>query len=245
MILFFNISFAEINPEKALSDSAKISYDKGDYSSAKTFYNQLEKLYPKNFEICYNLGNINYRLGNRGWAVYYYEKALLIKPGDKDAIHNLSLLNIQLTDKFDAIPQFNLFPFFNSLNSVLSYNFLAISSVIVLILLAFIFFKYKQKKIRLSFFNSWFLILLSVFLFIWSYLQHIYIKNHKEAVIIVFETKVMSEPNPNSNLIYKLHEGTKLKVLESNSSWLKVQMPDKNQAWIVKSDLAILNMNID
>jgi len=47
---------------------------------------------------------------------------------------------------------------------------------------------------------------------------------------------VRSEPNLRSNELFLLHEGTKLKVLETFQDWIKLELSNGAQGWITKNE---------
>lgn len=52
------------------------------------------------------------------------------------------------------------------------------------------------------------------------------------------ETSVKSSPtSDNSTDLFRLHEGTKVKVLESMGSWTNISIADGRQGWIKTSDI--------
>ncbi len=74
--------------EAALSTGDR-QYDAQDYSAALTAYREVLKLGYVSPELLLNLGNAAYRIGEPGWAAYYYEQALRRSPSDPDIRSNL------------------------------------------------------------------------------------------------------------------------------------------------------------
>lgn len=62
-------------------------------------------------------------------------------------------------------------------------------------------------------------------------------ENNIEAVIFSSEADVKSAPTNSSDLYFELHEGTKVKVLESLDTWRKIKIADGKMGWIDASHL--------
>ncbi len=218
-------------------DSAKTFYDKGQFAEAQKIYENMLQKQPKNFELYYNLGNCYFKTGNTGLAILSYEKALQIKANDEDTKHNLVFLQTQLVDKFDAVPSADLSTLFQKINALINYNLIGIIGLLLLILSGILIFLKKRKQQKVNFSESWLLMLLSAFLFLWAFVQQKNIEPNKNAIILAYESKIVSAPNNNAVLIFKLHEGTKLKIIESQAEWLNIKAPDGTVGWIKKEDI--------
>ena len=64
-------------------------------------------------------------------------------------------------------------------------------------------------------------------------------EQQQEAGIIMEPTVILkSEPSENSTNLFILHEGLKLRILETDNDWLYVSMPDGNLGWVRKATVA-------
>ena len=236
-IVTFVFIFSSSSSANKSLDSAKTFYDKGNYSEALKIYEKQSVFFPTNLELNYNLGNCYFKIGNKGLAILHYEKALVIDPENEDVLFNLQLAQTQLTDKFDAIPVLNLNTFFTKINKVISYNFLGILSIIMLLIAcAFVFFA-KRKKIKTRFNQTWLLLIFALGSFLWAYLQKQQLQYEPHAIVMSYECSIVSAPTENAVLIFKLHEGTKLKILSKTSDWANVKAPDGTIGWVKKEDI--------
>ncbi len=84
-------------------------YKNNQYQLAIDEYNKIISQGYEGASLYYNLGNAHYRLGNVGFAILYYEKALKLSPSDEDAKHNLAIAKLNIKDKVDELPQFFIF----------------------------------------------------------------------------------------------------------------------------------------
>ena len=67
-------------------------YDKGDFKNARDAYETLVKAGNWSANLFFNLGNADYRLGDKGAAFLAYERALTLDPSHPEARSNLLLL---------------------------------------------------------------------------------------------------------------------------------------------------------
>jgi tetratricopeptide (TPR) repeat protein len=70
-------------------------YDQGKFAEAKQIYESIARAGNLSANLFYNLGNTEFRLGDKARAVIDYERALLIEPGHPEAHANLALVRSQ------------------------------------------------------------------------------------------------------------------------------------------------------
>lgn len=83
-------------------DKALESYEKGDFNQALTLYKKEDK----SGELYYNLGNTYYQLGQYPWAIFYYYRALSLRPGDIRIENNLKVTQEKLEIPLDIPSSF-------------------------------------------------------------------------------------------------------------------------------------------
>ncbi len=89
-----------------LFKSAGEAYEKGSYDRAVAEYEKLIADGIAGPSLYYNLGNAYFRLGRRGEAILWYERARRLDPRDKDILHNLDLARSQLQDEEATFGEF-------------------------------------------------------------------------------------------------------------------------------------------
>jgi SH3-like domain-containing protein len=75
---------------------------------------------------------------------------------------------------------------------------------------------------------------------IFAFQQQEYHNNSQFAIIFSEEAIVRNEPTLRSNEILRLHEGTKVKILETFQNWIKFELANEIQGWTDKSDVKFL-----
>jgi uncharacterized protein YgiM (DUF1202 family) len=67
-------------------------------------------------------------------------------------------------------------------------------------------------------------------------------ENNKQAfaVVLVKETSVRSEPLEKSFVKFRLHEGSKIRVLEVDNEFALIKLSNGNEGWIKTKDLGFI-----
>ena len=65
-------------------------------------------------------------------------------------------------------------------------------------------------------------------------------KNDKPAIVFAKESQIKSEPNLRSSEAFKLHEGTKVQILDTVNNWKRIRLADGKTGWIVSEDIKAL-----
>jgi len=239
-ICFFSLSAQN----KDLFQEANTAYNEGNYSEAINNYERILENGETSAELYYNLANSHYKLSQIAPSVYYYEKALQLDPGDSDVKNNLEFAQRMLIDEIEEVPKTGLSKIINKLISVLSFNGWAWTAVIGSSLFAAFFLLYyfsnSSRQKRLFFTTSILGLIIMVSALIFAFQQQEYQKNSRFAIIFSEEAIIRNEPTLRSNEILTLHEGTKVKILETFQNWIKFELANEIQGWMDKSDVRFL-----
>ena len=65
-----------------------------------------------------------------------------------------------------------------------------------------------------------------------TFKEYSFAQNNLEAIVFAVETKVKNAPSLNGETVFTLHEGTKVKVLDTIDNWKKVKIDDGKIGWI-------------
>ena len=67
--------------------------------------------------------------------------------------------------------------------------------------------------------------------------------NENPAIVFAEESEVRTDPNLRSDTAFKLHEGTKVEILEEfEQDWFKVRLADGKTGWMPSEDVKLLNI---
>lgn len=243
LLLSAFVSLAQQSKE-VLFDKANSAYNQGEYQTAIEDYLKISESGKHSAELYYNLGNAYYKLNQIAPSIYYYEKALVLKPNDPDIKNNLQFARNMTIDAIDVMPQTGIDRLISTVFGVFSHTAWAIISILfmvlfVLVFLLYYFADYHRKK-RLYFVLSFCLLLIALGAVGAAYEQFNLQNNKTLAIIFAKETAVTAEPNMGSAEIFQLHEGTKVNVLDTMGGWKKIRLADGKTGWLPEGELKVI-----
>ena len=222
-------------------------YKQEKFQEAIKLYSQIEEeLGLISSELYYNLGNCYYKLNKIAPSIYNYEKALLIDPLNEDAQNNLVFARRSTIDNIEELPKSVLQKLDEIFIKKLSYNQWAIVCVVSSILgtLLFLLFYFSSTPLRKRIFfvtsmSSFFFLVISLAT---VYKEYDYAKNHIEAIVFSEETDIKNAPTTSGDIIFTLHEGTKVYVLDTVDNWKKIRLADGKIGWIQANEIKVLSL---
>ncbi|MEI0580360.1 tetratricopeptide repeat protein [Brachyspira pilosicoli] len=214
MFLLFgcNFLFAQNDLENInnIFKDANDLYNQGRYIEANNLYLNLISSNVVSKDLYYNLASSYYEINSNGYAVLWYERALNIKPFDKEIKNNIN----KITERKDY-DSFYIIGFYMSL-------------VLFVFFSAFLFVLFIKKK------NINFLLLISsIILLIFSIYLYNTIKS--DYIIIIRNTNIYSGSSVKSEIVSSVYEGEKFRVVKESSNWYYVKGISKG--WVSKEDL--------
>ncbi|MGB8706159.1 MAG: tetratricopeptide repeat protein [Gillisia sp.] len=239
LILFFCVPVLAQND--SLFNKANNAYNQGDYKSAIEDYTQILKNGETSAALYYNLANANYKTNHIAQSVYYYEKALQLKPGDADIQNNLAFAQNMVIDDIKSVPESGVSKMFNNIIGVWGYNGWAWSAIICCFIFGIVFLLYyfsivpRQKRIFFS--VSILALVLAIFSTVFAFHQKSTIDNNLYAIVFSKEVPVRSEPNARSDEAFTLHEGTKVEVTSSFQGWTEIKLANGSEGWVQASQI--------
>lgn len=226
---------------KVWFDEANASYNEGNYEQALAQYNQIVDAGMESAALYYNMGNTYYKMKDYPHAILYYEKSLKLDPGNEDVRTNLEIANKAVVDKIEPLPQSFIARWWNGLKSLLSVDGWAWVSVVAFVLTLvslFAFLMSRRMGVRkLGFFLGLLFVVafaLSLFFAIHNYRDA---RHQDEAIVMTPTVMVKSSPSVSSVDLFVLHEGTKVKILDSNEEWNKIKIANGSVGWIQTKDV--------
>ena len=234
LILVFLISF-NLYGNDSLFVSANSDYANQEYNAAIKKYNLILSSKLESPELYYNLANSFFKINEIHQAIYYYEKALKIKPDFDDAKENLEICNLQLIDKIEEIPELMITSLYNNIINFLSLkNWIYLTLIFIwvsLIIFSYNSFVKKNKKSVL------YLVIFSFFLFFITTKKYNQNINVKEAIIYSSVINVMSAPSEQSTNLFSLHIGTKVRIEDQIENWVNIRIANGKKGWVLIENL--------
>lgn len=222
-------------------EQANDAYNEGLYDQALTGYNTIEAEGLESAALYYNMGNTYYKMKDYPHAILYYEKALKLDPSDEDIRVNLEIANLAVVDKINPIPQSFLVRWWNNLRSCFPADGWAWLSVVLFALLLvclFVFLMSRRTGFRkLGFFVGLVTLLCLVFSVVFAVESQRVLSHHDQAIVMTPTVTAKSSPSEQSVDLFVLHEGTKVRVLDSARDWNKIRIADGSVGWLPASDM--------
>ncbi len=248
--LLFEVTWVKAQNHSPFSNPAALFYqagnfyEKGDYQTAAQLYNTLIQKGYESGPLYFNLANTYYKLGRKGEAILFYEKAKQLMPGDADLRSNLEFA-LRSVDEGHPGWQREFYQSLVSLSSlenlmIFSSSLFFIAALFLSLILLFPMGFQDQPSGKLK---SWCLATLigigTLFLFSLSLtiitgLDH----QNPKAVAVRSGGEVKFEPNLQSTTYYQLHEGSRVRILEEKQGWKLIQRRDGKLGWIENKFLA-------
>lgn len=234
-------SYAQTEELTSVFDDANRLYLEQKYDAAVARYESIVANGFENGEVYFNLGNAYYKMGKLQHAVLNYERARKYIPNDDDLMVNLQLVNLQLTDKIEAIPELFIYRWAESLLTLFSLETM-IWMMYLFFLLALISFSlflfaetYEQR--RYSLMSG---IICSVLLVIG--IANFSIQSYREsntefAVVMTDVANIKSAPDSKGNDLFVIHRGLKVQVLDNVNKWYKIRLADGKVGWIPEKEI--------
>lgn len=233
---------------KAQSDSyenwlveGNAAYDEGNYEQALTLYGQIEEAGVESAALYYNMGNTFYKMKSYPKAILYYEKALKLDPGNEDIRTNLEIANMAIVDKINVLPQSFIKRWWNGLKQSFSadgWAWVSVAMLGLLLICLFVFLMSRRTGWRKSgFFVGLVAVVCLAFSLVFAIGQYRDLKYQDEAIIMTPTVTAKSSPSVNSVDLFVLHEGTKVRILDSAKDWNKIRIADGSLGWLQASDM--------
>ncbi len=244
ILLLFVISSVFANSDQEPFDMANSLYKEGNYQKAVETYESLIAANEVSSELYHNLANSYYKLNKVAPAIYNYEKALQLNPANEDAQNNLIFANRLTIDRIEALPKSFSQKLSDSIFSKLHFNtwgFLAIFfSFAAVALFILFFFSFSPLKKRLFFSFSLVAALFMIVSYTIAFQEYKKEEKTIEAIVFSEQVNVQTEPIINASDAFVIHEGTKVKVLDTVDDWKKIKLADGKIGWLKNTDIKTL-----
>jgi tetratricopeptide (TPR) repeat protein len=244
--LVFCFSFNSVAQKNTLFEQGNALYNEGKYAEAIERYKTILTSKKHSAEVYYNLANAHYKLNNVAPSIYYFEKALQLNPEDAEIINNIAFARNMTIDAIDTVPEVGFSRFIKKTINWLSFNNwskLAVACVFLFVILFLTYyFAYTSNRKRIAFLTSILSLIVAFVSVVMAFQRYSIEASDNPAIVFSQESIVKTEPNLRSEEAFRLHEGTKIQVLEEVKSWKKIKIADGTIGWISSEDVKLLNV---
>ncbi|MBX2972197.1 MAG: SH3 domain-containing protein [Flavobacteriales bacterium] len=224
----------------SLAAQGSRAYAAGDHAAALALFDSAATAFTSP-ALLYNIGNCHFKLNDIPHAILYFERALRLAPGDADVQTNLELARQNVVDRVNELPGFSLGSTWSrirggrdadqwarrSLWACLAF-FVALAAAVAM----------RQRTARRSLFALSGLLFIGTALSIaFAAFRHKEVTDQSEAIIMSAKVDVRSEPRDGSTVLFVLHKGTKVTILQQDNAWSEVQLANGSVGWMPPASL--------
>ncbi|HUV12601.1 MAG TPA: tetratricopeptide repeat protein [Acidobacteriota bacterium] len=243
-VAFLNHPAVAQGGSERLFDEGNLLYQQQDFQGARDKYLQIETQGEVSSALYYNLANSYYKIGNMGKAVLYYERALRLDPGDDDIQANLRAANQATADQITPPQEFELARWLIRLLYAISTPSLinlAIALYLAACVLLTVGIVSRNPRI-ISICKRGSIAAGAALLVIISIVgtQCVDSRNRVEAIVIESELRVMGAPDDGGLELFRIHEGTKVRVDQSTADWIEIVLLDGKVGWVQRDSVEII-----
>lgn len=226
---------SQTSPEY-LWNEANSAYINGDFAKAADLYGRIAAEGLQSAELWYNYANACFRTGDNAHAILYYNRALLLSPSDEDIRHNLAIAESLTKDHIEEVPEFVLNVWMRTVRNSLDERVWTLLSVLLfaLALAGGLLFLLGQRTAarKGGFYAMTAALLLCIAATAFAASQRTAVKAREGAIVMSSAAPVKSHPDRSATDLFVLHEGTKVRVVETLDRWSEIVIADGNKGWI-------------
>jgi len=238
-ILVIKIGFSQTSD--LLFQNGNDLYNNGEFEQAIIEYDKILKNDLHSSELYFNMGNCFYKLNKVAESNFYFEKALILSPNNKEILSNLSFAKNMTLDAIEELPKSQIKQYINIFVSIFSikiWAFISIGFMSIFFITSLLYLFSFNPILKRLYFS------LSIFFMTASLLSHIIIRQEtkkneviKKGIVFAKELSVFSEPNRRNEEIFTLHEGTKVELMDKLKGWDKIRLVNGSEGWVIESQV--------
>ena len=224
----------EVDKPDSLWTRGVAAYADGRWDDAREAWTGISAQGLESAELYYNIGNACFKGGDVAHAILWYERSLKVDPSFGDARFNLEFARTQVQDRIDEVPEFFLETWGRKACWLLPSGVWAALCILffaatLAMLLLFLLGRGGARKA--GFFVGIATLLLTLLCLDFAFWQRTDARKHDSAIVTEPVTEVKSSPGSGVSL-FVLHEGTKVKMLETVGDWENIELSDGRQGWL-------------
>ncbi|MDX9812872.1 MAG: SH3 domain-containing protein [Bacteroidales bacterium] len=219
-------------------------YTSSSYQEALDVWTDIYNTGYRSADLAFNIGNAYFKLNNIPGAILFYERALLLRPGDEDTGYNLAIARSMTKDKFEEIPELFFVRGYDFISLILPSNTWAIMSlttfILCLILLSVYIYSSRYRIKVTGFWLALFFLVFSLSSLAFSLRNRSLVHDSSRAIIFSPQVSGKSSPDNSGTDLFVIHEGTKVTVTGELGEWYEIRLSDGNKGWVPSGSLDII-----
>ena len=241
LALVLSCFFSSAQNNDATFENANAAYNAAQFEKAVMLYKEILEAGDHSAALYYNLANSYYRLNQVGESIFYFEKARQLDPKDEDLNINIVFAQNMAVDAVEVLPKSQITLLSEKIFTLFSSEGWAYFIVVCSWILAILWGLYVWNKvpiIKRSFFIS--AILAGVILIVSVSVTFVKSSNEDNTFYgILFNEKleVWAEPNTRAEVLFLLHEGTKVQMLDKLQEWQKIRIANGSEGWVKDGEI--------
>lgn len=219
----------------SLVNAASAAYAAGDLGTALSLYTRALSE-GRSAALHYNIGNCQYKLGDHAMAILHYERALKMAPGDADIQANLELARSRTKDRVSELPSSQVMQRWERFAGGRDIDQWARASIgfavlfFAMLTLGTLLRRASWRAaIRIASVGAGIMLTLSL---VMAWGRHRSLNTHEEAIIMAQRVEVRSEPTERGTVLFVIHRGTKVRVIQIIDGRAEVRLANGAQGWL-------------
>jgi len=236
VLLLLSVRLYAHNDLKLLAEQAQQAYGNNQFHYVIELYDSILGMGYESAALYYNLGNAYFKNNQIPHAIWYYEKAKKLAPGDEQINFNLKLANTLITDNIEAIPLLFYERWWRAIYGIFTADIwakIAIAFSFIAFIMLAIFLISRSTALKKTFFTFAMVGFFFTGLFV-IFATKQYATTHKQQSGIVFSPRVTAKSSPDISSIdlFVIHEGTKVFISDKLGEWYEIRLANGNVGWI-------------
>ncbi|MBI4551335.1 MAG: tetratricopeptide repeat protein [Candidatus Latescibacteria bacterium] len=219
-------------------------YEQGEYAKASAAYERIIQQGFHNGYVYYNLGNAYFKQQQLGKAILSYERARRLMPRDPDVWANLEIANLMTIDKlqppspwigFVLVLRVYQWLNVNEAISTASTLYLLLGVIVSLAILT------ERPGLRRVLRMMGMIVVAGLLVFGTIAGAKVYEQaSVSRAIVLATQADARSGPGPSYDLLFSLHEGANVTVLEQRGAWVRIALPDGKGGWMEQIAVGVI-----
>jgi tetratricopeptide (TPR) repeat protein len=237
-------AFAQEHSFQQQFEKANEAYESQHYTEAAAAYQQLMDSGFKVADLYFNAGNAYFKANQIPNAIYCFEMAQLLAPGNAHIDHNLALAQARINHNVAALPLLFFQKWWLQLQRLHTAHGWAVWSLIwvwILAILLYGYFLWDRSKghpyIRVGMSVVGFLGVLYISMAFWTH----YKAFNSEHAIVMHTSMTYEAPDQEAKTLFEVREGLKVQILDATQQFTKIRLTDGKEGWIEGHQLKALN----